>query len=101
LPALAGAGNFFGSCLVRLENALEIPDPKNDNNAMIKQALIGPDGKLRFFWRAVIFYSLGNWRLYPGTASLSGPYSALEIDRVDIRSVRTDSLAELNHAHGA
>src|ERR1700677_744779 len=32
---------------------------------MIKQALVGPDGKLRFFWRAVIFYSLGNWGLYP------------------------------------
>jgi uncharacterized protein len=26
---------------------------------VLKQAFIGPDGKLRFFWRAVIFYCIG------------------------------------------
>jgi membrane protease YdiL (CAAX protease family) len=32
---------------------------------MLKQTFIEPGGKLRLFWRAVIFYSLGNWGLYP------------------------------------
>lgn len=32
---------------------------------LLKQVLIGPDGKLRLFLRAVIFYCLGTWVFYP------------------------------------
>ncbi len=32
---------------------------------MVKQIFIGPDGKLRAFLRALIFYCVGTWGLYP------------------------------------
>ncbi|HEY2835024.1 MAG TPA: CPBP family intramembrane glutamic endopeptidase [Rhizomicrobium sp.] len=33
--------------------------------AGIKAALLGADGKLRFFWRAAIFYVVANWVIFP------------------------------------
>ena len=32
---------------------------------MLKQALIGPDGKLRVIWRAALYYALGTWVVFP------------------------------------
>jgi uncharacterized protein len=31
----------------------------------LKQIFLGPDGKLRFFWRAVLFYTISNYVLFP------------------------------------
>jgi hypothetical protein len=31
----------------------------------LKQAFIGPDGKLRFFWRAAIYYNAGTYLVWP------------------------------------
>jgi uncharacterized protein len=31
----------------------------------LKQIVLGPDGKLRFLWRAVLFYTVSNYLLFP------------------------------------
>jgi uncharacterized protein len=32
---------------------------------VLKQIVLGPDGKLRFLWRAVLFYTVSNYLLFP------------------------------------
>jgi uncharacterized protein len=43
----------------------------------IKQIVLGPDGKLRFIWRATLFYAVPTWLLFPLTdrqlERLAGP----------------------------
>src|SRR5437762_13732858 len=36
-----------------------------ERKKMLKQALIGPDGKLRVIWRAALYYALGTWVVFP------------------------------------
>ena len=40
--------------------------------SIVKQAFLGPDGKLRFFWRGLIFYAAATWVIYPPLERLIG-----------------------------
>jgi membrane protease YdiL (CAAX protease family) len=46
---------------------MNVPVPESCGNPTerLKQALIGPDGKLRPIWRAGLYYTIGTWAVFP------------------------------------
>ncbi len=62
----------------------------------LRQAMIGPDGKLRAIWRAAIFYVAGTWLVFP---LLGWPFARLA-DSLHMRqglSAGNIALGELNN----
>ncbi|MGA3088678.1 MAG: CPBP family intramembrane glutamic endopeptidase [Terriglobales bacterium] len=44
---------------------LTMPTTSKGMKETLRQALFGPDGKLRAIWRATIYYAVGTWLIFP------------------------------------